>query len=315
MTEQKEEKNKTCPPWLRWPWNVVIYVVLALVLRIFAIPFIILLIVLQNRYSPHGAAEGYCLSRTRRRLVWLIPRVILLAFGGVAIYLTITVAPAEEVQERLMVGGMGALSLLIGACLSVVAVRDACFPAHSKLARSIRAQLPFPDEAPGMAELFAMVDNDLAQNGMWFGPVGVGKEWVLGSQASYTFPGSAASLWWTGSALRDRGRTGVPPGRWPSSSLMTDGSAPGLTPQELRAAADTRRGATRSTSKFLYLDEEAQEQFLQEKRRRQGTRTAAESQSARRAEMQRVWCSSVPTAAAPPWLPLGSFTRLWMRSL
>lgn len=67
---------------------------------------------------------------------------------------------------------------------------------------------------------------------------------------------------------------------------MTDGSSPGLTPQELRAAADTRRGATRSTSKFLYLDEEAQEQFLQEKRRRQGTRTAAESQSARRAEMQ-----------------------------
>lgn len=82
-------------------------------------------------------------------------------------------------EEKQLLSPLAALALLIGVCMSVVAVRDAFFPAKSKLARSIRAQLPFPDEAPGMAELFAMVDNDLAQNGMWFGPVGVGKEWVL----------------------------------------------------------------------------------------------------------------------------------------
>ncbi len=35
-----------------------------------------------------------------------------------------------------------------------------------------------------MAELFAMVDNDLKENGQWFGPVGVGREWVLGDLAT-----------------------------------------------------------------------------------------------------------------------------------
>ena len=87
MSEKKENTNKPCPRWLSWPWNVIIYVALFLVLRIFAIPFIVLLIYLRGKYSPHGGAEGYCLSRTRRRLVWLIPGVILLALGVVGEYI------------------------------------------------------------------------------------------------------------------------------------------------------------------------------------------------------------------------------------
>ena len=293
MSEKKEEKNQACPRWLSWPWNVVIYVVLVLVLRIFSIPFILILIALRGKYSPHGAAEGYCLSRTRRRLVWLIPGVILLAFGGVAIYLTLTVAPAEEVRERLMVGGMGAAALLIGACLSVVAVRDACFPAHSKLARSIRAQLPFPEEAPGVSQLFAMVDQDLAQNGMWFGPVGVGNQWVLGSEASY-IP-RICGIFVVDRIRRRNGKASremalvLIDDRWQLS--RTDYRSG---PQELRAAADAialrcpdaRRGVNEEYQQFLFLDEEAQEQFLQERRRSQGARTAEQAQSARRAETQ-----------------------------
>ena len=40
-------------------------------------------------------------------------------------------------------------------------LRDALIPEKSALARSIRAQLPYPDEAPPVKELFAMVDRDL----------------------------------------------------------------------------------------------------------------------------------------------------------
>src|SRR5699024_5270093 len=54
----------------------------------------------------------------------------------------------------------------------------------SALAQSIRNQLPYPDEAPPVKELFAMVDQDLKQNGQWCGKLGIGKEWVLGDEVS-----------------------------------------------------------------------------------------------------------------------------------
>ena len=65
--------------YLRWPWNVVVYVLLFVVLRIFAIPVVLLLMSAQRRNNPNGAAEGYCLSRTRKRLTWLL--WALLAWG------------------------------------------------------------------------------------------------------------------------------------------------------------------------------------------------------------------------------------------
>ena len=63
-------------------------------------------------------------------------------------------------------------------------LRDALVPEKSALAQSIRDQLPHPDEAPAVKELFAMVDQDLKQNGQWCGKLGVGKEWVLGDEVS-----------------------------------------------------------------------------------------------------------------------------------
>ena len=63
-------------------------------------------------------------------------------------------------------------------------LRDALFPAKSRLARSIRSQLPYPDEAPPGEELFAMVDRDIRENGQWFDRMAVGKEWVFGDEVT-----------------------------------------------------------------------------------------------------------------------------------
>ena len=294
---EEEEKKKSCPCWLCWPWNVVIYVILALVLRIFAIPFILILIAIRSRYSPHGVEEGYCLSRTHKRLVWLIPGVILLALGGAAIYLALTAAPEDDVKERLIVGGLGAVMVVAGVCISVIGIRDSLFPAKSKLAQSIRNQLPYPDEAPGVAQLFAMVDDDLKKNGIWFGPVAVGDEWVLGSEASY-IPRIC------GIFVVDRIRSaGAGENRRNTREMAliliddewrmsrTDFR---VSPKDLHAAADyialrvpdAQRGTNEQYSSFLFMEEEDREKFLMERRRRQGYRAADEAQAARQADAQ-----------------------------
>ena len=38
-------------------------------------------------------------------------------------------------------------------------------------------------EAPDWQDLFAMVDQDLAANGRWFGKMGIGRDWMLGDEA------------------------------------------------------------------------------------------------------------------------------------
>ena len=50
--------NEKMGTFLRWPWNVVMYVLLAVTLRLFAIPFILLLIYAQQKNNPHGIEEG-----------------------------------------------------------------------------------------------------------------------------------------------------------------------------------------------------------------------------------------------------------------
>lgn len=78
----------------------------------------------------------------------------------------------------------GVVAILVGLFLAYRSLRDALIPEKSTLAQSIRAQLPYPDEAPPVKELFAMVDQDLKQNGQWCGKLGVGREWVLGDEVS-----------------------------------------------------------------------------------------------------------------------------------
>lgn len=52
-----EEKSKP-KFYLKWPWNLVVYIALILVLRIFAIPVILVLSAWNKKQQPDGPAEG-----------------------------------------------------------------------------------------------------------------------------------------------------------------------------------------------------------------------------------------------------------------
>lgn len=138
----------------------------------------------QRKNNPHGMEEGYCLSRTQKQLIWLIWALLLLVMGAaLGVFLTMGLDQDRTYWDRtdyitLAVSGGGAvLMTFLGLYLSYAAVRDGFFPAKSFLAQSIGNQLPYPDEAPPIEKLFAMVDNDLKENARWFGSVGIGREW------------------------------------------------------------------------------------------------------------------------------------------
>ena len=179
--------------YLKWPWNVIVYILLAAVLRIFAVPLILLIMWWNKKQQPDGPEEGYCLQRTRGRLIGLIPAALLAVGGGLAIWFFAVAETmpyeAERLKEEISFGYylipvVGAGAILVGLFLAYQSLRDALHPEKSTLARSIRDQLPYPEEAPPVKELFAMVDQDLKQNGQWCGKLGVGREWVLGDEAS-----------------------------------------------------------------------------------------------------------------------------------
>lgn len=189
--EPKETSKKRF--YLKWPWNVIVYVLLVVALRIFAIPLILLIMWWNRRQQPDGPEEGYCLQRTRGRLTGLIPAALLAVGGGLAIWFFAVAETmpyeAERLKEEISFGyylipvaGTGAI--LVGLFLAYRSLRDALHPEKSALAQSIRDQLPYPEEAPPVKELFAMVDQDLKQNGQWCGKLGVGREWVLGDEVS-----------------------------------------------------------------------------------------------------------------------------------
>ena len=189
--EAKEPSKKRF--YLKWPWNVVVYIILVVVFRLFAIPLILLIMWWNRRQQPDGPEEGYCLQRTRGRLTGLIWAVLCLVGGGLAIwfFLTAQAMPyeAERLKEEMSFGYYlipvaGVIAILVGLFLAYRSLQDALVPEKSALAQSIRNQLPYPEEAPPVKELFAMVDQDLKANGQWCGKLGVGKEWVLGDEVS-----------------------------------------------------------------------------------------------------------------------------------
>ena len=198
LSQQKEdtmESKETSPKrfYLKWPWNVLVYIALVVLLRIFAIPVILLIMWWNKKQQPNGPEEGYCLQRTRGRLTGLIWAALFLVGGGLAIwfFLTAQTIPheAEQLKEKLSFGYYlipvgGAVAVLVGLFLAYQSLRDALVPEKSALAQSIRNQLPYPDEVPPVKELFAMVDQDLKANGQWCGKLGVGKKWVLGDEVS-----------------------------------------------------------------------------------------------------------------------------------
>ena len=120
--------------FLRWPWNVVVYVLLALVLRIFAVPVILILMWVQRKNNPHGISEGYCLSRTRKRLTWLIWAFLVLVVSA-ALFFMLKVGLEQDKTYwetmdyvTLAVCGVGGPLLLIGGLyLGYTAVRDTFF--------------------------------------------------------------------------------------------------------------------------------------------------------------------------------------------
>ena len=127
------------------------------------------------------------------RLTGLILAAIFIVGGCLAIWFFAMAQTmpyeAERLKEEMSFGYylipvVGAGAILVGLVLAYRSLRDALVPEKSALARSIRSQLPYPEEAPPVKELFAMVDQDLKQNGQWYGRLGVGREWVLGDEAS-----------------------------------------------------------------------------------------------------------------------------------
>ena len=96
--KETEEPKKTFPKrfYLKWPWNVIVYIVLAVVLRVFAIPLILLIMWWNKKQQPDGPEEGYCLQRTRGRLTGLIPATLLMAGGPSACIFSIWVRRFPE---------------------------------------------------------------------------------------------------------------------------------------------------------------------------------------------------------------------------
>lgn len=133
----------------------------------------------------------YCLRRTRSQLLNLVWAALLLLVGAVlaAVFwsgLGVT-RTGRDLGDYFMLafsGFGGAAALAGGSYEAFASIRNALFPEKSRLAASIRSQLPCPEEAPGVAELFDMVDRDIEQNGRWFDRVAVGREWVLGDEAT-----------------------------------------------------------------------------------------------------------------------------------
>lgn len=137
-------------------------------------------------------AGNYCRDITRKKLLslWLAALFLFCAIA-VGVYGWTEFHADKSAWDymeygKLVIGWLGALLFLVlGISTAYTALRDAFFPEKSALARSIRSQLPYPDGAPGVQELFAMVDQDIGANGQWFDKVAVGKEWVLGEVAAY----------------------------------------------------------------------------------------------------------------------------------
>ena len=182
---------------LKWPWNWVVCGVFVAVAGywigyLWSALLAALFLWWQKKRRPGQTPQGgYCLDRTRKRLgrlLWSLLYLLLAAGCGVVFFMGLQEDRSGWALQDwavLIVSG-GGFALFAGCCLyeTYTDLRDAFFPAKSRLAASIRAQLPYPDEAPPVEELFAMVDRDIQENGQWFDRVAIGKEWVLGDDAT-----------------------------------------------------------------------------------------------------------------------------------
>ena len=188
--EPTQQKKKRV--YLKWPWNLLVYILLVVILRIFAVFPILAIMWWNKKQQPDGPEEGYCLQRTRGQLIQLVWAAIFLLIGAAgAAWVFLAWTEDRSSWEfidyfTLVISGLAAIGGPLAAIYEAyTGLRDTLCPEKSSLAKSIRAQLPYPDETPPVQKLFAMVDQDLKENGQWFGKLGIGKEWVLGDDASF----------------------------------------------------------------------------------------------------------------------------------
>ncbi len=135
--------------------------------------------------------ESYCLKRTRMRLTGLVWAALFLMISAACLGLFFyqlkqdkSVWKLEDYTVFAVAGIVG-----VGAGIATVyetdtSVRDVLFPKKSKLAKSICVQLSYENETQDVKWLFSKVDKDILENGQWFDRVAVGKEWVLGDEAT-----------------------------------------------------------------------------------------------------------------------------------
>ena len=183
--------------YLKWPWNWVVCGVFVVgagyfIGYLWSALLAALFLWLQKKRHPGEVPQGgYCLDRTRKRLarlVWSALYLFLAAGCGVVFFMGLgedkSAWGLKDWAIEIVSGGGFAIFVLCCLYETYTDLRDAFFPAKSRLARSIRSQLPYPDEAPPVEELFAMVDRDIQENGQWFGRVAIGEEWVFGDDVS-----------------------------------------------------------------------------------------------------------------------------------
>lgn len=138
--------------------------------------------------------DSYCRKQTKKRLIQIFPALIFFFIAAACGVLFASLLRADKTgweytdYFKLAVSAViAAAGLILGLYEIYTGMRDALFPANSRLAKSIRAQLPGPDADLGVEELFGIVDRDLNEHGIWFSGAraAVGHEWVLGDDAVY----------------------------------------------------------------------------------------------------------------------------------
>lgn len=182
---------------LKWPWNWVVCGVFVVgagywIGYLWSALLAALFLWWQKKRHPGAVPQGgYCLDRTRKQLsclVWSALYLLLAAGCGVVFFMGLGEdKSAWEIRDwAVEIVGGGGFVLFTGCFLyeTYTSLRDVFSPGRSKLAKSIRSQLPYPDEAPDVTELFAMVDRDIEASGQWFDRIAIGREWVLGDEAS-----------------------------------------------------------------------------------------------------------------------------------
>lgn len=180
-----------------WRWALILGIVAVLAAGYFigylwSALLIAAMVSFYKKRHPGMPAGGYCLAQTRKRLSQLVWALLLLAVGAAlgVFHWSLsragqpTAGSKEYVQYIIsLIGAIGFIGA--GLVTGFFALRDTFFPARSTLAKSIRAQLPDSGNDLGVSELFAMVDEDIKENGQWFDRIAVGKKWLLGERAGY----------------------------------------------------------------------------------------------------------------------------------